>query len=75
MDVELPHTFGPADVQTFAALSGDDNPIHLDSDYASKQVKRRAGGGREGWLDRYWRESSLPQSLRKIGEGKKNSAL
>jgi len=49
MDVELPHTFGPADVQTFAALSGDDNPIHLDNDYASKQViKREQWGGKGG---------------------------
>ena len=38
MEVELQHTFGPKEVQTFAHLSGDDNPIHLDHDYATKQV-------------------------------------
>lgn len=53
MEVELPHTFGPADVETFAALSGDDNPIHLDKEYASKQVERR--GGREGGRGGAWR--------------------
>lgn len=52
MDVELPHTFGPADVQTFAALSGDDNPIHLDNDYASKQVKSGGKGEMEGERER-----------------------
>lgn len=39
MNVELPHTFVHADVKMFAALSGDDNPIHLDTDYAIKQVR------------------------------------
>lgn len=38
MDVELEHTFGPEGVKTFAELSGDDNPIHLDHAYATKQV-------------------------------------
>ena len=34
----LEHTFGPKDVATFAKLSGDDNPIHLDDEYAARQV-------------------------------------
>lgn len=46
MNVELPHTFEHSDVQTFAALSGDDNPIHLDTDYATKQVR-----GMDEWDD------------------------
>ena len=50
MNVELPHIFEHADVQTFAALSGDDNPIHLDTDYATKRVRGMDGrmGRREG---------------------------
>eukprot|EP00054_Salpingoeca_dolichothecata_P010412 m.58203 g.58203 ORF g.58203 m.58203 type:complete len:157 (+) comp18977_c0_seq1:3-473(+) len=31
----LEKTFSSADVQTFARISGDDNPIHLDKDYAA----------------------------------------
>jgi enoyl-CoA hydratase len=27
-------TFGPAEVRTYADLSGDDNPVHLDEAYA-----------------------------------------
>lgn len=41
MYAELPHTFGPADVLTFAQVCGDDNPLHLDDDYARKQVRAR----------------------------------
>lgn len=29
-------TITDADIRTFAQISGDDNPIHLDEDYASK---------------------------------------
>lgn len=45
MEVELEHRFGPENVQTFAALSGDDNPIHLDHAYATKQVHTVAWHG------------------------------
>ena len=33
---ELKHRFSQQDVNDFARLSGDNNPIHLDPDYASK---------------------------------------
>jgi len=38
----IDHTFSAADVEAFAGLSGDTNPIHLDRDAA-----RRAGFDRE----------------------------
>lgn len=31
----LERTFTSADLAAFAALSGDDNPVHLDADYAA----------------------------------------
>ncbi len=35
-------TFSDADVRSFAEISGDKNPIHLDDEYAEKtQFKRR----------------------------------
>ncbi len=36
--LSVSHTFGPEAVAAFAAHAGDDNPIHLDEEYA-----RRAG--------------------------------
>eukprot|EP01048_Picozoa_sp_COSAG05_P013191 COSAG05_NODE_1382_length_5019_cov_58.408740_3_plen_176_part_00 len=33
--------FTPADVAAFAALSGDENPLHLDADYARTTIFRR----------------------------------
>jgi acyl dehydratase len=35
---EVKHVFGEAEVATFARLSGDDNPIHLDPTYAATHV-------------------------------------
>jgi 3-hydroxybutyryl-CoA dehydratase len=32
---ELVRTVGPADLEAFAALTGDDNPVHLDEAYAA----------------------------------------
>lgn len=29
-------TFSDSDIRSFAEISGDDNPIHLDDDYAAK---------------------------------------
>lgn len=39
-------TFTDEDVRTFAQISGDSNPIHLDEDYAAAtQFKRRIAHG------------------------------
>ncbi len=35
---ELVRTISDADIQAFAALSGDHNPVHLDDDYARGTV-------------------------------------
>ena len=35
-NAELSRTFEPSDVATFADLSGDTNPIHLDAAYAEQ---------------------------------------
>ncbi len=32
---ELVRTVGEADIEAFAAVTGDNNPIHLDADYAA----------------------------------------
>lgn len=32
---EVRHTIGPADLNTFAALTGDDNPLHMDEAFAA----------------------------------------
>jgi len=32
---ELTRTVGAADIEAFAAVSGDNNPVHLDADYAA----------------------------------------
>ncbi len=34
MRAPMPKTITDADIRTFAAISGDANPIHLDEDYA-----------------------------------------
>ena len=34
-------SFTQADVEAFARISGDTNPLHLDADYAAKTVFRR----------------------------------
>lgn len=31
---EMTHVVGEADIQAFAAVSGDENPVHLDAEYA-----------------------------------------
>jgi 3-hydroxybutyryl-CoA dehydratase len=33
---ELVRTVGEADIVAFAAVTGDNNPVHLDADYAAK---------------------------------------
>lgn len=37
----LEFSYTQEDVETFAKISGDDNPIHLDADYASKTVFKK----------------------------------
>ncbi|MDX2264956.1 MAG: MaoC family dehydratase [Hyphomicrobiales bacterium] len=38
MTAQLTHTVRAEDISAFAALSGDDNPVHLDEEYASKTL-------------------------------------
>ena len=33
---ELVRTVGEADIEAFAEVTGDKNPVHLDADYAAK---------------------------------------
>ena len=35
---EISHTFSQDDVNTFASLCGDDNPVHINPEYASETV-------------------------------------
>ena len=35
---ERVRTITDADIHAFAALSGDDNPVHLDDDYAARSI-------------------------------------
>ena len=42
----LTKTFSDEDVRAFAAISGDNNPVHLDDDYAATtQFKKRIAHG------------------------------
>lgn len=42
----LSKTFTDEDVRAFAAISGDQNPVHLDEEYAAKtQFKKRIAHG------------------------------
>ena len=42
----LTKTFTDEDVRSFAAISGDKNPVHLDDEYAAKtQFKKRIAHG------------------------------
>ena len=42
----LTKTFTDADVRAFASISGDNNPVHLDDDYAATtQFKKRIAHG------------------------------
>lgn len=34
-------SFTQADVEKFAAVTGDDNPVHLDADYAAKTMFKK----------------------------------
>ena len=46
MQAELSKLISDADVRTFAEISGDRNPVHLDDDYAAGTVfKRRIAHG------------------------------
>jgi 3-hydroxybutyryl-CoA dehydratase len=36
--VERVRTVTDADIRAFAAVSGDDNPVHLDDDYAARSI-------------------------------------
>lgn len=38
---EYPFSFTQDDVDTFAKISGDDNPIHLDEEYAKQTIFKR----------------------------------
>ena len=43
---ELSHVVTDADIRGFAAISGDDNPVHLDAEYAANtQFKERIAHG------------------------------
>ena len=43
---QIARTVGAADVEAFAAVSGDDNPLHLDEAYAATTpFKRRIAHG------------------------------
>jgi len=46
MSAEMTRTVEDADVRAFAAVSGDDNPVHLDATYAATtQFKERIAHG------------------------------
>lgn len=46
MEASHAKTITEADIETFADLSGDDNPLHLDADFASKtKFKERIAHG------------------------------
>jgi 3-hydroxybutyryl-CoA dehydratase len=38
MEASLTHVVSTQDLDTFAALTGDRNPIHLDEDFASRSI-------------------------------------
>jgi 3-hydroxybutyryl-CoA dehydratase len=43
---ELTHVVSDSDIRGFAAISGDDNPVHLDAEYAATtQFKERIAHG------------------------------
>jgi 3-hydroxybutyryl-CoA dehydratase len=46
MEASLSNTVTEADINAFAAVSGDKNPVHLDADYAAKTMfKERIAHG------------------------------